>query len=188
MMKKKAQGALEFLTTYGWAFLVILIMIGALGYFGILNPTRFLPERCNVNTEFSCEEFSLTRTGDTTLQVDLVLENALGQAIVVNGSTGMIELTSDVMDNDGFSNSADADEGDIGTAKCEIQGGSGGEATIGASENLVLSCEIDSSDIVVNLPNAGNKLKVGFNLNYVPQGKTLSKPISGEIFGALQSN
>lgn len=43
-MKKKAQSALEFLTTYGWAFLVILIMIGALAYFGVLDPNRFLPE------------------------------------------------------------------------------------------------------------------------------------------------
>ena len=37
---RKAQAALEFLTTYGWAFIVILIMIGALAYFGVLNPSR----------------------------------------------------------------------------------------------------------------------------------------------------
>ena len=36
--KKGESAALEFLTTYGWAFLVILVMIGALAYFGILNP------------------------------------------------------------------------------------------------------------------------------------------------------
>jgi len=46
MYKKKGQSALEFLTTYGWAFLVILIMIGALSYFGVLNPSRFLPDKC----------------------------------------------------------------------------------------------------------------------------------------------
>lgn len=46
VVTKKAQSALEFLTTYGWAFLVILIMIGALSYFGVLDPSRFLPEKC----------------------------------------------------------------------------------------------------------------------------------------------
>lgn len=37
----KGQAALEFLTTYGWAFLVILVMIGALTYFGVLAPAKF---------------------------------------------------------------------------------------------------------------------------------------------------
>jgi hypothetical protein len=35
--KKNVQEALDFLTTYGWAFLVILVMIGALAGFGILD-------------------------------------------------------------------------------------------------------------------------------------------------------
>jgi len=35
-MNKKGQAALEFLMTYGWAFLVILVMIGALAYFGFI--------------------------------------------------------------------------------------------------------------------------------------------------------
>ena len=48
MMKqnKKSQAALEFLTTYGWAFLVILIMIGALAYFGVLNPEKYPTDIC----------------------------------------------------------------------------------------------------------------------------------------------
>ena len=39
---RRGQAALEFLTTYGWAFLVILVMIGALAYFGVLDPERFV--------------------------------------------------------------------------------------------------------------------------------------------------
>ena len=36
-MKKnnRAQAALEFLMTYGWAILVVLVSIGALAYFGV---------------------------------------------------------------------------------------------------------------------------------------------------------
>jgi hypothetical protein len=36
--------AMDFLLTYGWAILVILVAIGALYYFGVLNPDRFVPE------------------------------------------------------------------------------------------------------------------------------------------------
>ena len=53
---RKGQAALEFLTTYGWAFLVILIMIGALAYFGVLNPSGLLPARCTFSPEISCIE------------------------------------------------------------------------------------------------------------------------------------
>ncbi len=57
---KKGQAALEFLTTYGWAFLIILVMIGALAYFGVLNPDRFVPERCKLSGEIECDAFSIT--------------------------------------------------------------------------------------------------------------------------------
>ena len=55
----RAQAALEFLTTYGWAFLVILIMIGTLAYFGILNPSKVLPNRCTFGAEFQCLDFQI---------------------------------------------------------------------------------------------------------------------------------
>ncbi|MFC2016699.1 hypothetical protein ACFLUF_03190 [Chloroflexota bacterium] len=53
LIKNKAQAALEFLTTYGWALVVILVMIGALAHFGILSPSKFLPERCNFGVEIA---------------------------------------------------------------------------------------------------------------------------------------
>jgi nicotinamide riboside transporter PnuC len=45
-MNKKSQAFLEFLTVYGWAFLVILVMIGALAYFEILSPSyKYNPDK-----------------------------------------------------------------------------------------------------------------------------------------------
>lgn len=49
---KKGQGAMEFLMTYGWAILVVLIAIGCLWYFGVLNPDSF--KLC------SCSDLDLT--------------------------------------------------------------------------------------------------------------------------------
>lgn len=89
---KKAQGALEFLMTYGWAFLVILIMIGALAYFGVLSPTKFLPERCTFGSQFVCKDYLMTTDG-TTASVTVKLQNNLGTAIYLN-ATGATNATS----------------------------------------------------------------------------------------------
>jgi len=45
--------------TYGWALLVVLIAIGALAFFGVLNPTRFLPTTCILGPGFACEDFKV---------------------------------------------------------------------------------------------------------------------------------
>jgi len=80
-MQKRGQAALEFLTTYGWAFLVILIMIGALAYFGILKPSRLLPERCTFGSEIGCQDFGLdTVNGNVTLR----LKNSVGDTIIID--------------------------------------------------------------------------------------------------------
>ena len=53
---KKAQSAMEFLMTYGWAILVVLIIVGALGYFGVLNPRRLIPNSCQMTGKVKCDE------------------------------------------------------------------------------------------------------------------------------------
>ena len=54
MSNNKAQAALEFLMTYGWAILVVLAAISALAYFGVLSPSKFLPDKCIASTGFAC--------------------------------------------------------------------------------------------------------------------------------------
>ena len=49
---KKAQAAMEFLMTYGWAILVVLAAIGALAYFGVLSPDKLLPSKCTLSPGF----------------------------------------------------------------------------------------------------------------------------------------
>jgi len=109
-MQKRGQAALEFLTTYGWAFLVILIMIGALAYFGILKPSKLLPERCTFGTEIGCQDFVLDGTNSRTI---LRLKNGVGESIKLNYTnftsesrtpfvcSGQVDFTS-VMGSDGI--------------------------------------------------------------------------------------
>ena len=63
MVKKRGQAAMEFLMTYGWALLVVLVAIGALMYFDILNPAKILPEQCILSPPLACTDWSVTTTG-----------------------------------------------------------------------------------------------------------------------------
>jgi uncharacterized protein (UPF0333 family) len=70
---KKGQAAMEFLMTYGWAILVVIAAVAALAYFGVLNPDRFLPEKCTMPSGIAC----LDSTGSTS-SITLRLQNAAG--------------------------------------------------------------------------------------------------------------
>lgn len=72
---------MEFLMTYGWAILVVLVAIGALAYFGVLNPSRFLPSSCTLAPGIGCDDFKVsdgTLPGGVDGTVRLVLRNGLG--------------------------------------------------------------------------------------------------------------
>jgi len=84
MKSIKSQAALEFLTTYGWAFLVILVMIGAIAYFGIFNPSKLLPNRCNFGPEFPCLDYQIKDLGANTDELRLRMKNTGGDKIDVS--------------------------------------------------------------------------------------------------------
>ena len=88
---KKCQAALEFLTTYGWAFLVIIIMIGTLAYFGILSPGKLLPNRCNFGSEFQCLDYQISAAGGT---FKMRLKNNIGEPMDVSSITLSTESTT----------------------------------------------------------------------------------------------
>ena len=74
-MKKRAQAAMEFLMTYGWALLVVLIAIAALAFFGVLSPGRFLPSNCNIGIGFACSDFKVNKLD---LDIDIYVQNGIG--------------------------------------------------------------------------------------------------------------
>jgi hypothetical protein len=79
-MKKRGQAAMEFLMTYGWAILVVLVVIGALAYFGVLNPQNILPQKCEFTTGLNCQDHVLSSSTGLTLR----LNNGLGKDIRID--------------------------------------------------------------------------------------------------------
>lgn len=85
---KRAQAAMEFLMTYGWAILVVLAAIGALAYFGVLSPDKLLPSKCTLSPGF---DFGDCKAATDGLYVSLY--NGLGTdtvnaTLVVNTTSG----------------------------------------------------------------------------------------------------
>ncbi len=78
-MHKKSQASLEFLITYAWALLAIAITLGALYYFGILDFSKYLPQKCIFPTQFKCLDFSLQGS-----EVRIKLVNNLGEDVTIN--------------------------------------------------------------------------------------------------------
>jgi hypothetical protein len=81
---RRGQAALEYLVTYGWGFLVILVVLGGMAYFGYLSPSRYTPERCNTGVQVECTDYQLFSTatgpgGHETIKVQF--RNNLGDNI-----------------------------------------------------------------------------------------------------------
>lgn len=161
----KSQAALEFLTTYGWAFLVILIMIGTLAYFGILSPGRLLPDRCNFGAEISCDKNRMVihNVEDNTL--DMQLTNNFGVGVIITSGT----ITTDV----------DA----VGICTAQINDVDISDYSWGSGKIITLNADCDDSD-----PNIGgdqlteNEL-VKFQIELKYYAATASSIYTKTIFG-----
>jgi hypothetical protein len=77
-MFRKSQAALEFLTTYAWAFLAIMLTMGALYYFGVFDFSKFLPEKCILTSQLECLAFVMD-----TNEIRIKLVNNLGETVTV---------------------------------------------------------------------------------------------------------
>ncbi|MAG47369.1 hypothetical protein CL617_02085 [archaeon] len=79
---KRAQAAMEFLMTYGWAILIILIALGVLFYLGVFNPQT--PTNCIPNAPISSCNVLLTATGG---EVSVSYPTAIANTVTFTGLT-----------------------------------------------------------------------------------------------------
>ena len=74
-------------------------MLNLHSYFGVLNPHKFLPERCTFGREFSCQDSQITFNDVDTASVSLYLVNNKGFAVNVHNFEISNEL-GDILDSD----------------------------------------------------------------------------------------
>ena len=159
---KKSQAALEFLTTYGWAFLVILIMIGALAYFGILNPSKILPNRCSFGVEFQCLDYQIK---------DLALGDEFRIRLKNNGGE-LIDVTLITL----------AREDETAYAVCTTP-----PAFPQTAWKLSEVRALTWTGCTFNDLAAGSKGKILLTISYytVSSGATFAREVKGEVFSSV---
>ncbi len=130
----KGQTAIEYLMTYGWAILIILIVAGVLAYYGIFAPAGFLtPTARGFGTVQVLSPWTVSTTGGITLRV----ENRVGEQINITkiyatkgGSSGSCTLSPEVT----------IDTGSSGIVSCTISAASG---NAGDTYTITLSIEYE---------------------------------------------
>jgi hypothetical protein len=80
LLVKKAQTALEYLMTYGWAILIIIIVGAALYALGVFSPGTFTGKRSTGFSGFQINDFKLAQNGNLTVSYG----NRLGKTVLLN--------------------------------------------------------------------------------------------------------
>jgi hypothetical protein len=81
-MKKRAQAAIEFLTTYGWMLLAVAAVFGTMAYFGIGSIRDTLPLRCDFGFDFGCGATYANDEGRLVYQI----QNTQSKGLYINRS------------------------------------------------------------------------------------------------------
>ncbi len=163
-MRRKAQAAMEFLMTYGWAILVVLIAIGALMYF--IKPTEMIPEKCTLPTGSGifCEQWGADSVGS---EITLLIKNSMTEPLYVS-------TTSFIENDDGDRCYANVDSDLVGytnPSDVSVQLPKEGTATVVfgrdglADEDAADTCYGAATDLIV----AGEKLQGQVSLNFTDE-------------------
>ncbi|MGV8168683.1 MAG: hypothetical protein ACP5N3_01365 [Candidatus Nanoarchaeia archaeon] len=78
----KGQAAIEHLSTYGWALMVLVVIIGALYLYFDSRPDKIIPDTCTFSESLQCKDFSVSEQGE----INLSLRNLVGNDIRLNST------------------------------------------------------------------------------------------------------
>lgn len=169
-MNKKGQITMESLLLYGLAILVVLLAIGALTFFGVLDLGRALPDRCSLTGSgaLECLEWSVSKNEGAASTITLGFRNS---------GTSEVTITQGVVDIQGatgvtctFEPTADSTAGRI---------------VAGEEKAVEFTCR-DGEEPYTFAQNVGQKVRGSIELTYSGQIVTTNKA-SGSLVATLTS-
>ena len=172
MRKKRGQVAMEFLMTYGWAIIIILLAVAALWYLGVFKAS--ITSRCEVKAPFNCASVKV---------VDVA---AADRAIIVLGATGISSSTT----NNKLTGVTVNGVACTKFARGEVPGGTDtGIALVDATQTndvrfkrQVISCETAS-----DIGGVGDKFSGQFDITYEQDGGgAVTHKIQGSLAGEVE--
>jgi hypothetical protein len=160
MGNRKGQAALEFMMTYGWAILVVLAAIGALSYFGVLNPSRFTPDTCLASVPFSCPGKPLISL--TTNNVVFSFVNGEGFSVALSSVAPSITLSQPLLDAGctvaGTTLCAQGTVSCPGTTSVTLQPGQGMTVVIPCANAALVKTNVVKGDVSFTYTNPDSRL------------------------------
>jgi len=152
---------MEYLMTYGWAILIMLVVVAVLFYLGVFNQTS-TPKRCTLQAGFTCYDYGLYANGTQNTVMYLDLGQATGRTINVTAmgctdNAASLPTTEDLDD--------------------EVNIGSGAHAVVANY----------SGSTVVCCSGVSGQCKAKFALKYYNlDSPTINRTIYGDISGPLE--
>jgi len=86
----KAQAALDFLMTYGWALLIVVLVVGALFALGIFDIGTFMGNKTSGFTQIGVSGYKLASDGMLTLK----LKNLAGTNVNITSINATLGVTT----------------------------------------------------------------------------------------------
>ncbi len=168
---RRSQAALEFLMTYGWAILVVLIVISALAYFGVLNPQRMLPNRCTLPTGLNCKDYVVKAGTPGSITINLL--NGMGSGILITGMTATAESGNPI--------------GSC-TYTPPAAGWGGISDVLHLSNGGAVDVTMECADIDENLASPDRKFRWNLEISYYAEDSSAAytKTVAGELLTTVE--
>lgn len=126
-LSSKGQAALEFLTTYGWMFMIVIIVFAALSYFGLTDLRQNIPEDCRFEEAFECNAYVAYNDGSYAFEITNIDGRRINIINVVCGFSFTDEqvrynFSTATVFNPGDSRTYECDSGDVSNAPTDYVG------------------------------------------------------------------
>ena len=165
MFNKKSQAAMEFLMTYGWAIMIVLIGIGALFFLGVFNPST--PSVCNATSPFICQDVLIQNIGFSSVILRIASTN------IDSATIGNIKINGVSCADTSIKVGYKSDYSDLATTR---------DITNSKNTPAYVNCLISGGTL--NLP-IGSKVAGSFEIVWVKQFGT-SHTTSGTFSGTTE--
>ncbi len=114
----KGQSAVEYIMTYGWAMLALVIVTGFLLASGVLNPNYVITEECSLGSNLPCQFMVFNDEGSTKLILEVY--NGFPYKIKINSIEVVMKDTGESFSD--FDRNVLIDSGDSHTYDSELPG------------------------------------------------------------------
>ncbi len=153
---RKGQAAIEYLTTYGWAIIVLIMMVSALSFFGVINPRQWAPDRCELGAEMHCVDHVFDNDG-SSVTLKLILKNNLRERINIES----LNCTFEGIDSPTVTYTP--------------------PVSLGSGEEQELNCSTSDTSII----NMNGKIRSSFIIHYIKKDGLFYHDVQGAAFSQV---